>query len=158
MLINLTPIQSEIERCSKIAKDNKFDYIPQYYPKYIKEKGIYQCVFAHNFADNEFEETQNMNYDMKFPKLRNYEVGCYGVADTIEQIKEYYKEEIEDKENKYFIHLTPVFQEKGIRGGWRWHKWGEYIGELNPQYEYLNNEDFGDDFKYVIAFSICKVH
>jgi hypothetical protein len=25
-------------------------------------------------------------------------------------------------------------------GGWRWHKWGEYIGKYEPQYEYLYDE------------------
>jgi len=25
-------------------------------------------------------------------------------------------------------------------GGWRWHKWGEYIGTQNPQMEYIHDE------------------
>lgn len=160
MLVNLTPIQSEIERCKKIAEEINYKYIPQSDPQWIKETGIYQCAFAFNFRNNEFEETKNLSWESKYPVLRNHEVSSYGVADNIEQIKEYYKEEIEDKENKYFIHLTPVFQDKenaGKGGGWRWHKWGVYIGNLNHQCEYLDDEDFGDDFKHVIVFSICKL-
>lgn len=64
----------------------------------------------------------------------------YGVADNIEQIKEYYKEWID--KSIWVIAITPVFQDKnhaGKGGGWRWHKWGNYIGKLNPQCEYLDN-------------------
>jgi len=82
------------------------------------------------------------------------------VADSIDQIKEYYKEEIEDTEKKYIITATPVFQEKenkGKWGGWRWHKWGEYIGKLEPKCEYLDDEEFGDDFQYVICFHLYQI-
>ena len=55
------------------------------------------------------------------------------------------------------IAVTPVFQHKGETDGWRWHKWGPYIGTLNPQYEYLDDENFGDDFEYVLCFELYKV-
>jgi hypothetical protein len=84
----------------------------------------------------------------------------HGVADSVEQLKEYFKDEIEDPSRRYFIACTPVFQDRenrGRGGGWRWHKWGEYIGKLDPQHEHLDDEDFGDDFEYVICFSINEV-
>ena len=40
MLVNLTPIQSEIERCKKIAEEINYKYIPQSDPQWIKETGI----------------------------------------------------------------------------------------------------------------------
>ena len=71
-----------------------------------------------------------------------------------------YKEEIADVNKKYVIALTPVWQEKGNKGkggGWRWHKWGEYIGKLNPQCEYLDDEDFGDNFEYALTFTLYAI-
>ena len=56
MLVNLTPIQSEIDRCKKIAKENNFKYTPQSDPKWLQETGIYQSSMAFNFPDYEFEE------------------------------------------------------------------------------------------------------
>ena len=160
MLVNLTPIQSEIERCKKIAKENKFEYVSQSDLKWLQETGIYQSSFAFNFPENEFEETQKrLSWEEKYLCVPQHK-GTYGVADNIEQIKEYYKEEISDPDKKYFIYLTPVWQEKenkGKGGGWRWHKWGEYIGELNPQCEYLDDEEFGEDFEYIITFTIQLV-
>lgn len=160
MLVNLTPIKEEQERRKSIAKEHNFEYFPQSDPKYLQETGIYQSSFAYNFPEDEFEELQKLSYDDRYKIFPNYEKITYGVADDIEQIKEYYKEEVADKNKKYAIALTPVWQDKnnkGKGGGWRWHKWGEYIGKLNPKHEYLDDEDFGDDFKYTITFTIYAI-
>jgi len=160
MLVELTPYQDEIDRRKSVALENKFEFIPQCDEKYIVEKGIYQCTFPFNFCKEEFIETKDLTYDDRFDIFDGYEKSTYGVADNIDQIKEYYKEEVESDTDRYAISLTPVFQErenKGKGGGWRWHKWGVYIGELDRQCEYLDDEDFGDDFKYVITFQIYKL-
>ncbi len=163
MLVNLTPNKEEQERRKKIAEKNKFEYIPQDDKKLIIETGIYQCNFQFNFSEEEFEEFKKpLSWEDRYKIFKSSLIetkSTYGVADNIEQIKEYYKEEIKDKENKFVIAVTPVYQNKenaGKCGGWRWHKWGPYIGKLNPQYEYLDDEDFGDDFKYVLVFEIYK--
>lgn len=160
MLVNLTPIQTEIERRKQIAKEHNFEYVPQSDPQWIKEIGIYQSSSPYNFPEDEFEELQKLTWDDRYKIFPNYEKITYGVADSVEQIKEYYKEEISDVNKKYVIALTPVCQEKenkGKGGGWRWHKWGEYIGKLNPQCEYLDDEDFGDNFEYVLTFTLYAV-
>ena len=160
MLVNLTPIQTEIERRKQIAKENNFKYIPQSDPQWIKETDIYQSSFPYNFPKEEFEELQKLTWEDRYKIFPNYEKITYGVADSVEQIKEYYKEEIADVNKKYVITLTPVWQEKenkGKGGGWRWHKWGKYIGNLNPQCEYLDDEDFGDNFEYVLTFTLYAV-
>ena len=160
MLVNLTPIQTEIERRKQIAKENNFEYIPQSDPQWIEETGIYQSSFPFNFPEDEFEELQKLTRDDRYKIFPNYEKITYGVADKVEQIKEYYKEEIADVNKKYVIAITPVWQEKenkGKGGGWRWHKWGEYIGKLNPQCEYLDDEDFGDSFEYILIFTLYAV-
>ena len=160
MLVNLTPIESEIKRRYDVAKKNNFEYTPQSDPKFLQETGIYQSSFPFNFPEEEFEELKKLNLDDRYKIFPNYEKITYGVADDIEQIKEYYKEEVNDKEKKYFLALTPVWQEKenkGKGGGWRWNKWGKYIGKLNPQCEYLDDEDFGEDFQYIITFTLYAV-
>lgn len=159
MLVNLTPNQTEIDRRIAVAKEHPFDYTPQNDSIWMQYgDGIYQCNFEFNFSHEEFiEEVERWSV---FDIGANFIKATRGVADTIDQIKEFYKEEIADPINKYCIHVTPVLQapeNKGKGGGWRWHKWGEYIGTLNPQYEYLDDEDFGGDFKYVICFGILKV-
>jgi hypothetical protein len=39
-------------------------------------------------------------------------------------------------------------------GGWRWHKWGEYIGEKSPQYEYLYDE--GNEIEEVYCYHVYE--
>ena len=160
MLVNLTPILSEIERRQNIAKENDFMYTPQSDSRWIEETGIYQSSFPFNFQEDEFEELQKLTWETRYKIFPNYEKITYGVADSVLQIKEYYKEEIADPEKKYVIDMTPVWQHtenKGKGGGWRWHKWGEYIGELNPQCEYLDDEEFAEDFEYVLTFTLYAV-
>lgn len=168
MLINLTPNQVEIERRQRIAKENNFEYIPQCDACFMQYgKGFYQSSVPFNFAYDEFLEFDiekkifNIPFEQAFESFApDYKKIQYGIADSVEQIKEYYKEEIEDLNKKYFIAATPVFQDKsqkGKRGGWRWHKWGVYIGTLNPQCEYLDDEDFGENFKYVICFRLYEL-
>lgn len=84
----------------------------------------------------------------------------YGVADNASQVIDYYKSLLDmygDYMNnrKFVILLTPVFRaSQPERGGWRWHKWGTYIGDFNPQCEYLYDEQ-GIDYVYV--FDIIEV-
>ena len=34
---------------------------------------------------------------------------------------------------------------------------GRYIGQLDARCEHLNDEDFGDDFEYVLTFCLYAV-
>lgn len=168
MLVNLTPNWKEIERRRAVAKENNFEYIPQCDEQFTKYGvGFYLSRIDFNFSYIEFLEFNNDDGIFNIPFDQWYKVfsptyhkSQYGVADSIEQIKDYFKEEIDDLNRKYFIEFTPVFQDKenkGKGGGWRWHKWGEYIGKLDSKCEYLDDEDFGDDFEYVICFHLCEV-
>lgn len=66
----------------------------------------------------------------------------YGVCDSPEQFKSKYLDALRsDARYEYvvsFVHLRK--SEQPSRGGWRWHKWGEYVGEKDPQCEYLYDE------------------
>lgn len=84
--------------------------------------------------------------------------GClysYGVADTVEQVKEHYAHVIANPDVQICIALMPVFKSnEPEHGGWRWHKWGEYIGTHKPQCEYLYNEP---DIDMVLCFHVYVV-
>ncbi len=167
MLINLTPNLREIEKNREIYNQHGWDYIPQCDEKLNPEVGIYMNKSL-NFPFDEFEEFEGFyNNPLRVIDMENglykpyYVKSQQGIADNIEQVKQYFKEEIDDSTRKYFILITPVFQDKenaGQGGGWRWGGWGEYIGTLNPRYEYLDDENFGDDFEgYVLIFHIYPV-
>ena len=70
----------------------------------------------------------------------NLSVECYGVCDSPEQLLEKCPE-IETSDRGFIVtfhHLKRAEQPKD--GGWRWSKWGEYIGEQHPSCEYLADE------------------
>ena len=163
MLINLTPNLKEIERRFQVSKEHNFEYVPQSDNTFNIETGIYICNFGFNFSYDEFLECKdgNIPFEQSFDTFApTYHKSQYGVADSLEQIKEYFKEEIEDLNRNFIITIAGVYQDKdnkGKGGGWRWHKWGEYIGKLNPQCEYLDDEDFGDDFECVICFHLYEI-
>jgi hypothetical protein len=171
MLVDLTPNQVEIDRMTAICKEHGFDltFLCSHPDNHI-ETGVYRCGCDHNFKLKEFSEKfDDSHYSMirVWYTLSNGEriplEGDipYGVADNIEQIKERYKEWLDDPDTKWVITITKVYQDKNYKGkggGWRWHKWGEYIGTLEPQCEYLDDEDFGDDWQgYVLCYHIYKV-
>lgn len=74
----------------------------------------------------------------EYPELDN-DTFCYGVCDSIEQLVKRY--DFDADHRKFFISfvlITKAGQESP--GGWRWHKWGQYIGTQNPQHEYIADE------------------
>jgi hypothetical protein len=165
MLVKLTPNLKEIERRHSIAKEHDIEYIPQCDSRFtMYGTGIYQCNFEFNFSYEEFLEFESKDgklFEVRFDVFSpTYHKSQYGVADSVDQLKEYFKEEIENPDRKFIITMTPVWQDKsnaGKGGGWRWHKWGDYIGNLNPKCEYLDDEDFGDGFQYVICFHLIEI-
>jgi len=74
----------------------------------------------------------------------------YGVCDNPEQVLN--QQCLHDSEREFFISFYPIFKSHQSQdGGWRWHKWGKYIGTQNPQHEYLYDEK---DIEMVFVFEI----
>ncbi len=174
MLVDLTPIDTERiisenflrEECPNISEDDYWMYIMSYPQAHI-ETGIYHSGSG-NLPKYLFEETSSNDFDYSCEYWNEFNESAtwllpnpYGVADNLEQIKEYFKRQISDPDEKYFIVVHHIYQEKENAyrgGGWRWHKNGPYIGNLEPQCEYLDDEDFGPDFPgYVIGFHCYKL-
>lgn len=74
----------------------------------------------------------------QYPDLPN--VGPYGVCDSYEQLLA--KEPLLlESERKFVVTVSAIRRaDQPDWGGWRWHKWGEYIGTQDPQHEYLYHE------------------
>jgi hypothetical protein len=53
-----------------------------------------------------------------------------------------------------FTHVPKEPENAGRGGGWRWHKWGPYIGKGEPTTEYLDDEDGFADGVYVYHFYV----
>lgn len=84
------------------------------------------------------------------------DLGSYGVCDCLEQIKTKYASWFNDPEYKFCVSLTKVVKaEQSPDGGWRWHKWGQYIGDKTPRCEYLYDED--DDIQMVYCYHIYQL-
>ena len=76
-----------------------------------------------------------------------------GVCDNYKQILK--KWDLDALEERVFVSLVEIRREhQSPTGGWRWHKWGEYIGDHDPQYEYLYDEK---DIDRVFTFHIYEM-
>lgn len=63
----------------------------------------------------------------------------YGVCDTPDQVVKKFKlDSLPQKVFVTFVKITKADQPKS--GGWRWHKWGSYIGKKRPKCEYIADE------------------
>jgi hypothetical protein len=69
-------------------------------------------------------------------------IGCYGVCDDITNLLDACPLLV-DSSRQFIVTLKRVRRDlsnKGRGGGWRWHKWGAYIGKQTPTTEYLDDE------------------
>lgn len=77
---------------------------------------------------------------------------AYGVCDSIEQFTARVVPKLQAAETQHVAFLTCIRKaDQSPNGGWRWHKWGPYIGDHEPQCEYLYDEE-GIDEVYVYHF------
>ncbi len=98
-----------------------------YTPKYNHENNL---INAHN------------NLTVACESYFNFESGnSYGVCDNVQNFLEVFDEELKSIKEEVFVILTPIFRKcQPEYGGWRWHKWGPYIGNHDQQHEYLYHE------------------
>lgn len=119
--------------CSMIAEINGEDLSDstKYFEHY--ETGIYR----HDGYKFNFDHFIKNNCEDKIID----EWVKYGVCDNYEQILEKYKNILNNPNKNFVIGLSTVERDgQPSDGGWRWHKWGEYIGNQNPEHEYLYDD------------------
>ncbi len=81
------------------------------------------------------------SFEMGYPDIPGVE--SYGVCDSPEQFLAAHRETLQKDVRTFVVGFTHVAKNpdnKGNGGGWRWHKWGPYIGTGSPQCEYLDDE------------------
>jgi hypothetical protein len=102
-------------------------------------------------------ETHTLNPDMLYdvPNSgtldRDNPLWIFGVCDNPQQAFDYCLKELKDDDRNICIFATHIPKIVEEQGGWRWHKWGEYIGEGEPTTEYLSDEELFGDGVYVFS-------
>ena len=123
MLVDVNYNDNPIANIIAIANGNSTDVIRH-------EIGVYEI--------GHFSFDQIINTIVKWPDLENF--NCYGVCDNYQQVLKKC-EELKNPQRNFVVSITPVEKNKQPKeGGWRWHKWGPYIGTLEPKCEYLYDE------------------
>ncbi len=115
------------------------------------------CIQTGIFISPSFSFGNSIGNTMEeYADFGNEFKSSFGVSDDIDQVLKEYKQWLDDPTRKFCISFTKVEKsEQPSDGGWRWHKWGPYIGTKNPQCEYLYDE--GDDITEVYVYHIYEL-
>jgi hypothetical protein len=80
-----------------------------------------------------------VDFEKAYPEFGD-DFNCYGVCDNYQQILDQCSE-LQNPNRKFIISVTKVSRsDQPSEGGWRWHKWGPYIGVHESTCEYLYDE------------------
>lgn len=117
---------------------------------------LFEGVYLSHWFNFELDFRGRQVYELDFPKLTDdYSFDCYGVCDTPEQLLELLPEVVKGGDRKFVISMVRLDKkDESPEGGWRWHKWGAYIGTQEPQCEYLYDEPV---IETVYTFHIYEV-
>lgn len=93
------------------------------------------------------------DYELKHIPIsdwKQYDDLPFGVCDNASQILKYFA-----PKNDEIVLMVPVIRDwEPEMGGWRWHKWGSYIGVQNLSHEYIYNDK---DIDVVFCFTVYKI-
>lgn len=99
--------------------------------------GVYECRHWN------FEEFVSWPRIEAYPTLESdgEQVSAYGVCDSVTQLLTTLRPCLSDPLRMFVVAVVCVCRdEQPANGGWRWHKWGPYIGAQQPTMEYLADE------------------
>lgn len=98
------------------------------------------------------------DFEFAYPKVQMPDgeyIPRYGVCDSVEQFDALYGDTLRAHEHSFIVTFVEVLREdQPSWGGWRYHKWGEYVGTQEPQSEYLYHDKHIDR---VFTFSLNRV-
>ena len=109
--------------------------------------GIYEI--SHFNGESLLDRSQGWAADFKhqYPTLATIDddyFGSYGVCDNYQQVLDKCSM-LTTSEREFVLFVTAVHKaDQYEEGGWRWHKWGEYIGTQTTTCEYLYDEPLVD--------------
>lgn len=131
--------------------------------KYATEHGI-RLVEDAMIPDNVFVTSTNFHLDIdsltdyKIPSFmvaNDYYCVCDNASQAVERYESLLEEKWLDANRTYLLTLAPIFREfQEEQGGWRYYKWGEYIGVQEPYCEYLYDDKHID---LVYSFHIAPI-
>ncbi len=111
-----------------------------------------------NYNDYLWGFDNNPPFYMQYPDFED-DAGdythSYGVCDNPQQFLDKFKAVLIKDPRPLCVCFSHIPKCPGEEGGWRWHKWGDYIGTGTPQCEYLSGEVGFEDGVYV--YSICQL-
>ncbi len=105
-----------------------------------RSERLYEGVYRSNWWNFELEFRGRQYFEFDYPKSLPDDFSCYGVCDSPEQLMEKLPNTVKSGPKFYVVSMVRLRKDEQEEGGWRWHKWGEYIGTQNPQCEYLKDE------------------
>lgn len=117
-------------------------------PVAVEERiGVYRIG---HFGSSHWPNTRTWNHYPEFSDGR----GDGGVCDNLGQVLREYPE-LESSDRRFAVTLTEVRRaDQPSLDGWRWHKWGKYIGDHAAACEYLYDED---EIDAVLIFRIYEM-
>lgn len=116
-----------------MGKENKFyhheidGYVigPHWNPEFFI-KGLKNSGFCDLFDIDD-------DYTIPFPPI--------GVVDSVEQFDDLFGEKLRAFPQNVIVSFVEIRREdQPPSGGWRYHKWGEYFGTQNPEYEHIYDD------------------
>jgi hypothetical protein len=106
----------------------------------ITEDELQEGVYISQYSF-QLHKCHNSNLYINDPDFRpNDAAWYYGVCDGIENLIDVIPELL-SPDREFLVLLTEITKHDQPRDyGWRWHKWGDYIGTQTPTTEYIANE------------------
>lgn len=133
-----TKILSLTQRCLKWQTTYLQSMPVDFLLRRTVKTGIYESTCDFNWFVNTFSDSHRL----LMPE------SLFGVADNPNQIIKYGNEKLSNAE--YVVDYFIVKKEdQDPHNGWRWHKWGAYIGNKTQRFEYLYDEP---DITKVLCF------
>lgn len=103
-----------------------------------------------SFSPKSWEDVKSGKFDLATSREN------FGVCDNYKQILKRYPE-LKHSDRNFIVSLTPIKKsDEPSNYGWRWEKWGKYIGHQKVVATYLANEPFIDEIYVYHIFEIDK--
>lgn len=109
-----------------------------------EEKRVIRQAFWDNWRAEHNREIEALDalYREKYNREWTFEdvLPRYGIVDTPQQILELFPHIADDDVRRVVTCVEIRREHEPSSDGWRYHKWGEYYGNQNPEHEYLYHD------------------